>query len=175
MPICSTTHVYHYMFEPGQEVVDSILQTGLRPLSDFPESERWKQIEGVYPGVFKMLYGLFAQPVLQKPYCNSGVFVSPIDFRQMPESFMYQKPRVVLPLERFDKEWSALSYEYEGQRLSLPLTRQNLEKTAELWTPELVQRWFAVDNRAVFFYVPQVVTYQPGGVKVYPQEIEQAA
>jgi hypothetical protein len=172
MSICSTTHVYHYMFNSDQDVIASILETGLRPLSDFPESERWQQIEKIYPGVFEHLYELFAQPVIHKPYTNSGVFVSPIDFRQMPESFMFTKPRAVIPTNRFAPEWSALTYEYEGQRISLPLTEENLIRTAELWTTEQVQKWFGLDQRRLFFYVPQIVTYQPGGIKVYLEDLE---
>jgi hypothetical protein len=43
--VCSTTHLFHYLFNESSEVLDSILKDGLRPLSDFPDSERWKQIK----------------------------------------------------------------------------------------------------------------------------------
>jgi hypothetical protein len=44
--------------------------------------------------------------------------------------------------------------------VTLPLTNEVLEDIAELWTEEMVRRWFAVDPTKMFFYVPQVAIYQ---------------
>ena len=38
--VCSTDKLYHYLFHPDPEVVASILENGLRSLSDFPDSPR---------------------------------------------------------------------------------------------------------------------------------------
>lgn len=164
--VCSTDTLYHYLLNPDTTSVSSMLENGLRPLSDFPESPRWKQIESAYPGFFKWLYGEFAAPVLKKPYDNSGIFLSPIDFRRMPASFMQAKPRFNVPLERIDPKWAVLTYVVEEQRHSYALSPETLSKTAELWDEEMVARWFGVDSHRLFFYVPQVVTYQPGGIQV---------
>ena len=40
MRICSTEYVYHALLNPEFDKVESILNNGIRPLSDFPESER---------------------------------------------------------------------------------------------------------------------------------------
>jgi hypothetical protein len=164
--VCSTDTLYHYLFNPDPELISSILENGLRPLSDFPESPRWKQIESIYPGFFEWLYGEFAAPILKKPYANSGIFLSPIDFRRMPDSLMYAKLRVNVPVERIDPQWSALSYVIDNQRLTYSLNPETLSRSAELWDEEKVARWFGVDSNRLFFYVPQVVTYQPGGIYV---------
>jgi hypothetical protein len=166
MRVCSSDTLYHYLFNPEAQVVASILENGLRPLSDFPESSRWKQIQSAYPGFFEWLYGEFAEPVLKKPYTNSGIFLSPIDFRRMPDSLMYDKLRINIPLERIDPQWAALSYVIDEQRRSYPINAETLEATAEFWTEDRVARWFGVDNTRLFFYVPQVVTYQEGGIQV---------
>ena len=91
--VCSTTHLFHYMFNPNQDSLDSFMQNGIRPLSDFPESERWKQLEEHMPGFYKDLYKMMAEPVLKKPYTNSGIFVTPIDFRLLPNTYLHDKPR----------------------------------------------------------------------------------
>ncbi|MCP4288543.1 MAG: hypothetical protein GY792_29660, partial [Gammaproteobacteria bacterium] len=102
--VCSTTHLFHYMFNPNQEALDSFLQNGILPLSDFPESERWKQLEAHMPGFYEKLYNMMAKAVLQKPYANSGVFITPIDFRLLPGSYLHDKPRFRIPVERIDPE-----------------------------------------------------------------------
>jgi hypothetical protein len=170
--VCSTKRLYHYLFNPDEAVISSICEQGLRPLSDFPESPRWEEIQNSLPGVFEWIYREFAEPILQKPYINSGVFLSPINFRLMPGSLMYESPRFVIPVERIDPEWSCLTYVIDDQRISLHLTAENLQRTADLWTYDLVERWFAVDKTKVFFYVPQVVSYQPEGIPVQPGEYE---
>jgi len=53
-----------------------------------------------------------------------------------------------------------------------PLTKENLEQTAELWTPEMVREWFAKNPRMMFYYVPQVACYQEGGIPVDPAWVE---
>lgn len=173
--VCSTDTLYHYLFSPDPDAVASILKNGLHPLSDFPDSPRWVQIQNVYPGFFEWLYGKFAEPVLKRPYTNSGIFLSPIDFRCMPDSLMYDKLRIEVPLERIDPVWAALSYVIDDQRLSFPLSPDTLEATAEIWTEDKVTRWFGVDTSRLFFYVPQVVTYQPGGIQVDEGDIKESS
>ncbi len=169
MRVCSTEYVYHNLLNPGDDLIASILAGGLRPLSDFPESERWQQIETHMPGFFEELYADIAEPVVGKPYLNSGVFVSPIDFQLMPGSLLFNRTRVKVPVSRLDPATSVLTYVIDEQRASLPLTVDNLAATADLWTGEMVSRWFAVDNSKIFYYVPQIAAYQSGGI---PVEVE---
>jgi hypothetical protein len=173
--VCSTDTLYHYLFNPDPDAISAILENGLHPLSDFPDSPRWKQIESVYPGFFEWLYEEFAEPVLKKPYTNSGIFLSPIDFRRMPDSFMHTKPRINVPLEHIDPQWAVLSYVIEEQRHSYALSPETLIMTAELWDEEMVAHWFGVDSNRLFFYVPQVVTYQPEGIRIVKGDFDDPA
>jgi hypothetical protein len=170
--VCSTEYVFHTLLDPKDGIIESILENGLRPLSDFPDSERWQQIVHQMPGFFENLYQEIAYPVIRKPYSNSGVFVSPIDFRLMPESFMHDRTRVKVPVSRLEPEYAVLTYVLDGKRVSLPLNAANLEETANIWDASMVDEWFARDNTKVFFYVPQIATYQPGGISVESNDIE---
>jgi hypothetical protein len=158
--VCSTSHLFHYLFNERSEVLDSILKDGLRPLSDFPESERWKQIKAYKADFFEAIYEGFAKPIIQKPYENSGIFLTPIDFHKLPNTFLYDKTRLAIPMERINAEYSAISYEYKGQRILQAFDKKNLEDVAELWQEDLVREWFGKDSSRVFLYVPQMVTYQ---------------
>lgn len=68
MQVCSTTHLFHALRNLEFDKVEAILCNGLRPLSDFPQSERWQQLEKMMPGFYKNLYEQIARPVLGKPY-----------------------------------------------------------------------------------------------------------
>jgi hypothetical protein len=135
--VSSTDTLYHYLFNPDPDAISAILENGLRSLSDFPESPRWKQIESVYPGFFEWLYNV--------------------------------------PLEHIDPQWAVLSYVIEEQRHSYALSPETLIMTAELWDEEMVARWFGVDSNRLFFYVPQVVTYQPDGIQIMKGDFEDPA
>ena len=115
---------------------------------------------------------MIAQPVLKKPYINAGVFVSPIDFRLLPESIMFDKTRVRIPVARIDPAYACLTYVLDDERISLPFSPENLRRAAEIWTAEMVTEWFAKDRSKIFFYVPQLAVYQPGGIRVEPADIE---
>ena len=171
MKVCSTAYVYHALLNTGDEIIDAILTNGLRPLSDFPNSERWQTLNKAMPGFYEQLYAGIAQPVLQKPYTNSGIFVSPIDFGRLPDSFMHGKTRVKIPLDRLDPDYACLTYVLDEERIALPLTDENMAEVANIWTAEMVTRWFAKDQTKVFFYVPQIAVYQPGGIPVRAEEI----
>ena len=119
MQACSTQFVFHTLLSQQDGSIESILQSGLRPLSDFPESERWRQIEAHLPGFFEELYYNVAQLLLQKPYLNSGIFLSPIDFQLLADSFMHNKTRIKIPLTRIDPEYAALTYILNDQRVVL--------------------------------------------------------
>lgn len=172
MRVCSTSHVYHALLNPEFDKVEAILQNGLRPLSDFPDSARWQQLERHMPGFYENLYAGIAQPVLQKPYSNSGIFVTPIDFQKLPASFMKDKTRIQIPVSRLDPEYSVLTYILDGERISLPLTAKNLQHTADLWDADMVNTWFAVDQTKIFYYVPQIAVYQPQGIPVNREDIQ---
>ena len=175
MQVCSTENVYHALLNTGDEIIASILGQGLRPLSDFPESDRWQQINAQMPGFFENLYEMIAADVLQKPYMNAGVFVSPIDFQRLPESIMHGKTRVKIPVSRIDPQYACLTYVLDGKRTSLPFSAENLALAAKIWTADMVTEWFARDPSKIFFYVPQVAVYQPGGIVVEEADIERAA
>jgi len=169
--VCSSTHLFHYMFNPDQDSMDSFLQNGIRPLSDFPESERWKELEEQMPGFYENLYRMIAEPVLQKPYSNSGIFITPIDFRLLPDTYLFDKPRFRFPIGRIDPELTVLTHVLENARIALPFTVENLENIAKIWDAEKVMRWFAIDKTKVFFYVPQVAAYQ-GKIEITPDDFE---
>jgi hypothetical protein len=114
---------------------------------------------------------MMAAPVLQKPYVNSGIFITPIDFYLLPGTFLHDKPRFNIPVERIEPEWTVLSYVLDDERVSLPFTLANLENTAALWDADMVRRWFAVDRTKMFFYVPQVAAYQ-GQIQVTRDDLE---
>ena len=173
MQVCSTEYVFHALLNTGDEILSSIMEHGLRPLSDFPESERWLEINAEMPGFFERLYEMIAQPVLQRPYMNAGVFVSPIDFQLLPDSILHSRTRIKIPVSGIDPSYACLAYVWEGERISLPFTAENRQRTAELWTGDLVTEWFAKDQSKIFFYVPQVAVYQPGGIPVQAADIEQ--
>ncbi|HUF39578.1 MAG TPA: hypothetical protein VMN57_13715 [Anaerolineales bacterium] len=158
--VCSTTHLFHYMFNPDPAAERSFLEAGIRPLSDFPDSERFKQLQEHMPGFYENLYRMFAEPVLQKPYPNSGIFVTPIDFRLLPGTYLHEKPRFNIPTDRLDPAWTILTYVLDDQRVSLPYSPDTLKQTADLWDEDRVRQWFGIDNTKVFFYVPQVAAYQ---------------
>jgi len=173
MIVCSTKNVYHALLNPEFDKVEAILKDGLRPLSDFPDSDRWKQLEEHMPGFYKKLYEEIAQPIINKPYSNSGIFVTPIDFQKLPGSIMNNKTRLTIPMARLDPDYCVLTYVLNEKRESLKLTPENLEKAADIWTDEMVQTWFAKDPSKIFFYVPQIAVYQPHGIPVQREEVEE--
>jgi hypothetical protein len=170
--ICSIDTLFHYLFDDNPDLMSSIIELGLQPLSNFPDSERSRQIEKHLPRIFERLYAEFAEATIGKPYINSGVFLTPIDFRLIPNSIMARKTRFRIPVDRLDPEWSAVTYEYEGRRVSRPLSSTVLREVSEHWTRDLVEKWFGVDSNRLFYYVPQIVTYQPGGISVSIDDVE---
>lgn len=173
MRVCSTEYVYHALLNPDFDKVEAILKDGLRPLSDFTESDRWKQLEEHMPGFYRNLYEAIAQPIIKKPYSNSGIFVTTIDFQKLPDSFMNNKTRIKIPIAQLDPAYCVLTYVINEERVSLELTQENLEKAADLWTAEMVQEWFAKDHTKIFYFVPQVAVYQPQGISVHPENVEE--
>jgi len=158
--VCSTTHLFHYMFNPDQAAIDSFLNNGIRPLSDFPESERWKQLEAEMPGFYENLYRMIGEPVLGVPYKNSGVYITPIDFRMLPGTYLQDKPRFMIPIGRLNPQQTVVTYVLDGQRVNLPYSEQVLKDVADLWDEDMVRKWFGIDQTKVFFYVPQIAAYQ---------------
>ena len=169
--VCSTTHLFHYLFNPNQDSLDSFLENGIRPLSDFPNSDRWKQLEEHMPGFYENLYKMMAEPLLKKPYPNSGIFITPIDFRLLPDTYLYDKPRFKIPIERIEPEMTVVTYVLDDERILLPFTDETLKDIAKKWDEKLVRRWFNVDNTKAFFYVPQVAAYQ-GRIEVVQADYE---
>lgn len=158
--VCSTTHLFHYTFNPDPDALESFLENGIRPLSDFLDSNRWKQLEAHMPGFYENLYRIIAEPVLDLPYPNSGVFITPIDFRLLPDTYLFDKPRFNIPLDRLDPGRTVVTYVLDGKRVSLPFSTRVLEEAARIWHEDMVRQWFGIDQSKVFFYVPQVAAYQ---------------
>lgn len=173
MRVCSTTHLYHYFFEPDSDALDSILEEGIRPLSDFPDSDRWIRLEEHIPGFYPSVYELIAAPVLDQPYTNSGIFITPIDFRLLPDSSLHERARFRIPTERIEPDRAVLTYVLDEERVNLPFSPETLEETAAIWDGDLVSTWFGVDPTKALFYVPQVAAYQ-GRIDVTEADYEPA-
>ena len=171
MRVCSTEYVFHALINE-EAVLDSILDRGLRPLSDFPDSDRWRQIQEQVPGMFESIYRRWGEPIVGEPYRNSGIFLSPIDFRLLPGTALHAVTRIRIPVARLDSARSFLMYELDGERVTLPVTPESLERVAEVWTAERVRAWFGRDPSRIFYYVPQVATYPLDGVEVLPEDVE---
>lgn len=171
LTVCSTTYLYHYLFNPTDDSLDNFLNTGIRPLSDFPDSPRWKQLQEHMPGFYENLYNMMAEPLLQKPYPNSGIFITSIDFRLLPGTYLHEKPRFNIPLARIDPAWTVLTYVLNDERVSLHFGPEALQQTAELWDETMIRAWFGKDNTRMFFYVPQVAVYQ-GRIEVAKEDFE---
>ena len=169
--VCSVDRLYHYMLS-GARDLGSILEHGLLPLSARPESDRWKQMESGRPGFFEWIYEAFAKPIVQLPYRHSGVFLTPIDFRDMAGVKIADLPRIVIPLDAVDPLTASVTYMLNGQRMIRPLTVEDLEDTARIWSEDMVRAWFAKDRTMMFFHVPQVAAYQEGGIPVRPEWVE---
>jgi hypothetical protein len=86
---------------------------------------------------------------------------------------MNNKSRFKLPIARLDPDYCVLTYVLQDKRVSLPLTSANLEKTAEIWTTDMVETWFAKDLSKMFYYVPQIAVYQPQGIAVNREDVEE--
>lgn len=160
--ICSSTHTYHY------NVNDDILRRGLLPLSDMPDHPRFADQKRR----FRPRYRELAWPLLQRPYVNSGVFFTSVDLYRLRGRLRLDRPRIAVPIERLDPDWSVLTYEYGGSRKYLSATRDNMNAAAELWTRTRVEKWLGADDAGWFHYVPQIITFQPGGVPVSGTDIE---
>lgn len=168
--VLSTTHLFHYALEAAADLA-SIAEEGLRPLSDFPESDRWRQFDQHAPGFFEFLYRSLAEPLLGRPYERSGVFLTPIDFRLLPGSLLHARPRIRIPVARIDASAAIVTWVLDGERVTRPFGPESLEEAAVLWDAELVTEWFGSDRTRLFFFVPQVVTYQPR-VSTEPADVE---
>lgn len=165
--VCRTDVVYHYLLS-GDDVLPSILERGLLPASAFPESERWRRTESFY----RWLYAQWAEPLLG-PFRNSGVYFTPIDFRQLPGSRLFSRTRIAVPVSAIPAECAVLTYELDGRRTVLPLTPAALEGAAQIWTEERVRAWYGRNPNMNFYYVPQVATFPEHGIPVQPEWVEQ--
>jgi hypothetical protein len=170
MDVVSTTHLFHYAVARDSDF-DAILREGLRPLSDFPDSDRWREIEQHAPGFFERLYSLVAEPVLGVPYERSGIFLTPIDFRLLPGSLLHDRARINIPVERIDSGSAVLTWERDDGRISLPFAPTSLERARREWDADAIESWFGRDPTRLFFHVPQVAAYQPG-IEVAASDVE---
>lgn len=84
---------------------------------------------------------------------------------------MHERPRLRIPLNRVDPAKSVLTYKQLGQRRSFLLSEDALVKAAQLWSPAEIEAWLGKDPEKLFYFVPQVVTYQ-GRVLVRPEDLE---
>lgn len=160
MAAVSTTHLFHYAVVPDADF-DAILREGLRPLSDFPDGDRWQEIERHAPGFFENLYALVAEPVLERPYERSGIFLTPIDFRLLPGTLLHDRARLRIPVERIEAGSAVLTWDREDGRVNLPFGPATLEQARREWDDDEIRSWFGRDRTKLFFHVPQVAAYQP--------------
>lgn len=165
MPVCKNDVLYHYLLENNSNAT-SFIDKGLLPLSAFPESTAWKNLEKVLPGFYQQLYELIAEPIIKQPHINSGVFLTPIDFRLIPGSYLSDHTRIAIPREIIDPDCAVLTYVFDEERVSLPLSEENLKQAASLWPADKIKQWFAKNPNMIFFYVPQVVVYQDRGIPI---------
>ena len=171
MSVCKSDVLYHYLLENNSNAT-SIIDNGLLPLSAFPESTAWKNLETALPNFYQQLYELLAEPIIKLPYKNSGVFLTPIDFRKIPDSHLSNHTRIAIPREIIDPDCAVLTYVFDEERISLPLTEDNLKQTASLWPAVRIKQWFAKNPNMIFFYVPQVAVYQDGAIPIKVDWIE---
>lgn len=174
MIVCETDRLYHYLLG-GDEALPSILERGLLPLSAMPEHPRWQRSERALPAFYRQLYAQWAEPVLRRPYRHSGIFLTPIDFRRLPDLLLATRTRIVLPLSALDCQAATVTYEIDERRIVLPLTVENLEETARRWPADMVRAWFGRDRTKLFYFVPQVAVYQESGqgaIPVRPEWVE---
>lgn len=168
--------LYHYFFtDPSEEIVASICEKGLRPLSAQPDrAARLAEIERWSPGHFERLYHDWAEPILRHPYNGvTGVFLTPIDFRHLAGSLLETATRVAVPLDRIDPRHAVLTYQSD-RRVSLPLSRTNLERTRADWPDTRINEHFGIDPERVFYLVPQAVSYQTEPIPVNADDIQRA-
>lgn len=170
MKVCQTDRLYHYLLN-GEESIDAILAEGLLPLSALPNDPRWVSVAEYFPNLFESLYTLFAKPILIDPYRNSGIFLTPIDFRAMPDQPLSNCRRIAVPVTAMDLTMATITYEWAAKRVVLALSPTSLAQVRDLWTDDLVQDWFGRDQHRLFFFVPQVVTYQ-GNIPIQRSWVE---
>ena len=173
MVVCRTDRLYHYLIG-GEGALAAILERGLLPLSAQPESVRWRAIEREWPGFYRGIYATFAEPLLQRPYRHSGVFLTPIDFRRLPDLPLAATARIALPLAAVERDSAALTYVLEDRRLVLPLTPGTLAEAARRWPAAMVRAWFGRDQSKLFWFVLQVAVYQEGSIPIREEWVEPA-
>ncbi|MEW6047206.1 MAG: hypothetical protein AB1609_12095 [Bacillota bacterium] len=169
MQACSTDRLYHYLLDPAPDVLDGIRTHGLLPLSHQPRTAGRGFEERL--AFYRALYVEWAQQLIGRPYENSGIFLTPIDFRLLSHPSMARCPRVTVPLQALDRELSFLTWVEGESRVVRPLSREGLEEAARRWPADQVIQWFGRIRTMLFFYVPQVVTYQ-ARIVVQPDWIE---
>jgi hypothetical protein len=163
--VCSTTRLYHYFLNPST-AIDSVLVQGLVPLSQQKITARGRA--RVRAWVDRTLRLYFMRRLLlrhvkahlgQKP-TNSGLFLTPIDFRLIPGSLLEGRTRVAVPVEAIEAAQAGIIWVEDEQRIIRPLSPEALEEAAQKWPASAVQEWFNKNPRMMFFYVPQVMTFQ---------------
>jgi len=173
--VCSRDRLYHYLLDP-LVAVEAILRDGLLPFSS--QDARGRPYHDIKLGLYRDLYREFAEPWLKRPYENSGVFLTPIDFSLIEGHRLARLTRVALPLHALDSTMSRLTWIEADERVVRPLSPESLDEAASLWTAERVGEWFGNDRNRTFFFVPRVWTYQgkipiegswvEGGVDISP-------
>jgi len=175
--VCRTDLLFHYLLKSAPESVHSILRSGLHPLSRLV-CERLGRVQEDTErtlSFYERIYQSHVEPVLGRPFPHSGVFLTPIDFRLVPSSFLAQRGRFRIPLRAVDPSWTVVSYEWKGRRVVERFSRDALGEASRLWTRKRVEEQFGRDPTMLFYYVPQVATYQPGGIAVEPEWYEPAS
>lgn len=174
MEVCRVDVAFHYLLRGDEQSADAMIAEGIVPLSCRPNSDTWKTIEREAPGVFEEIYDELARPALGTDYTHSGIFLTPIDFRAMPDLPLATVPRFRIAVTRLEPETSALSFVLDERRHSLRLTADNLEWAASIWSGERVREWFGKRPDRMFWFVPQIACYPDAPLTVSREEFEPA-
>lgn len=166
-------HVFYYL-PPGAPggVLESIRRDGLRPARALPHHPRFVATAAAPSEAFEQrdeeLTGSRPGPERE----DGGVCFTTVDFRYLPGTALAHVARIAVPVDRLVPDLSVLTYLWAGTRHYLPVGQEALRRTAELWTAPHLRRSLRAGTDGWFVHIPQVVTYQPGGVAIADGDIQ---
>lgn len=162
-------YLFHYIFDPSPEVIDSILKNGLLPV-DKLESTRWierhsKKGKDYFRETYKKLY----QKVLGgRKYVHYGIYLTPINLWGLGLKLKGRKvdrlPRVEIPLKEINLRDCVLSERLKRRIRRVP-TKRVIKNSIRRWTKEeTIKAWNT--SRWPFVKIPQVVCFSKKPIPV---------
>jgi hypothetical protein len=157
--VVKTDELFHYGLRPDFDPIP-VIRSGLLPLSVVNPASAEERRD-----LYHQLDEQWAQPVLGPGVRHTGIFLTPVDFDQIPPdrpsiAWIQQFGRFRIPVTAVATDRAVLTWAGPFPRTSLALTTAALERAAALWPTALVARWFGRNSSKMFYDVPQVVTYQ---------------